>query len=172
MNLVRIDSGYLLDTHTKDGDIIGQPTHECSDEFIEKAYDAVKLLAKKSLSRVDGQPPYNLVYIETMQPICQLFFWAIKSLQKNGEISKDIKVVTLSVDHDYGTYHSDGKFGLENQKKINNMSDAVEVDNQTFNIKTPGVYSFEELNDVFGSEIYITSFIQYDEAKDTFKVSY
>lgn len=91
MNLVRIDSGYLLDTHTKDNDIIGQPTHECSDEFIEKAYDAVKLLAKKSLSRIDGQPPYDLVYIETMQPICQLFFWAIKSLQKTVKSQRILK---------------------------------------------------------------------------------
>lgn len=76
------------------------------------------------------------------------------------------------MNRDYGTYHSNGKFDLENQKKINNMSDAVEVDNQTFNIKTPGIYSFEELNDVFGSEIYITSFIQYDEEEDAFKVLY
>lgn len=172
INLVKIDSGYLLDTHTKDGDIIGQPVDECSNEFLEKAYDAIKLLAKRSLNPIDGQPSADLVYIENMCPLCQLFFWAIKSLQKNGEISKSIKIITLSVDNDYGAYRSDGKFSLENQKKINNRSDAIEVNNCTFDIKTPGIYDFEELSNVFGSTIYITSFIQYDEKKDAFEVSY
>lgn len=107
-----------------------------------------------------------------MRPLCQLFFWAVKNLQKEREISKDIKIITLDVDNDWGTYPSDGKFGLKNQKKINQMSDVVEVNENTFDIKTPGIYNFNELNNVFGSEIRITNFIRYDEEKDTFEVLY
>lgn len=71
-----------------------------------------------------------------------------------------------------GTYPSDGKFGLKNQKKINQMSDVVKINENTFDIKTPGIYNFNELNNVFGSEIRITNFIKYDEEKDTFEVLY
>lgn len=52
------------------------------------------------------------------------------------------------------------------------MSDVVEVNENTFDIKTPGIYNFNELNNVFGSEIRITNFIRYDEEKDTFEVLY
>lgn len=178
VNTLRIDDGYSLEicTNTSNitniANIISKPLDECSHEFLEKAYDAVKLFAKKTLNPIAGCPSTDLIYIENMRPLCQLFFWAVKSLQKEEEIAKNIKIITLDVDNDRGTYPSDGKFGLKNQKKINQMSDVVEVNENTFDIKTPGIYNFNELNNVFGSEIRITNFIRYDEEKDTFEVLY
>lgn len=175
INTLRIDDGYSLEicTNTSDiTDIISKPLDECSHEFLEKAYDAVKLFAKKTLNPVAGCPSTDLIYIENMRPLCQLFFWAVKNLQKEGEISKNIKIITLDADNCNCNYPSDSKFGLKNQKKINQMSDVVEVNENTFDIKTPGIYNFSELNNIFGSEIRITNFIRYDEEKDAFEALY
>ena len=113
----------------------------------------------------------HLIYIENMYPLCQLFFWAVKNLQKEGEIPKDIKIVTQSVD-DYGEIPIEGKFSIENQKKINSMSDAVEIDTDIYRIKTPGDYCFSGLTDVFGAELTISQHIQYNEAEDKFEMAY
>ena len=105
-----------------------------------------------------------------MYPLCQLFFWAVKNLQKEGEIPKDIKIVTQSVD--YGGIPLKDKFSIENQKKINNMSDAVKVDTDIYRIKTPGDYCFSGLTDVFGAELTISEHIRYDEAENKFEMPY
>jgi hypothetical protein len=173
VNTLRIDDGYSLEICTNASDItdiISKPLNECSHEFLEKAYDAVKLFAKKTLNPVAGCPSTDLIYIENMRPLCQLFFWAVKSLQKEGEIAKNIKIITLGSYSYNCNYPSESKFNLENQKKITVMSDVVEINENTFDIKTPGIYNFTELSNVFGSEIRITNFIRYDEGKNAFEV--
>lgn len=173
MNSLRVDDGFHLailkdwSGYNASADI---SLDKYPSKFYEKAYDAIKALAKHELTPNHNGETFNLIYIENMYPLCQLFFWAVKNLQKEGEIPKDIKIVTQSVD--YGGIPFEGKFSIENQKKINNMSDAVKVDTDIYRIKTPGDYRFSSLTDVFGAELTISEHIQYDETEDKFEMSY
>ena len=175
MNSLRVNDGFRL-TILRDcgdyNDYINASFNEYPTEFYEKAYNAIKTLAKRELALDGNRKTFDLVYIENMYPLCQLFFWAVKNLQKEGEISKDVKIVTQSVDDDYGGIPLEGKFNIENQRKINSMSDAVEIDTDIYRIKTPGNYCFSDLSNVFGAELNISQHIQYEEAKDKFEMSY
>ena len=175
MNSLRIENGYHLTILRDCGDYndrVCTSFDEYPTEFYEKAYDAIKTLAKRELALDGNRETFDLVYIENMYPLCQLFFWAVKNLQKDGKISKDIKIVTQSVNDDYAETQPKGKFSIENQRKINSMSDAVEIDTDIYRIKTPSDYCFSGLTDIFGANLTISQHIQYNEAEDKFEMAY
>ena len=120
---------------TKDCKFLKKPIQKFTLNQCEKAYDAIKAITRKHLSN-SKKSGIGQVFLDDINPLSQLFFWAIKSLQKEKVIDEDIVIIInpCQIARYDGTSE---KFSEANQNKILKMAHVI--------YKIPFAYKVQKL---------------------------
>lgn len=79
MKTLIIENGFDIEIINKDLSFVQVPFEHHTTKHYERAYDVIKAVALQHLKHFKR---IEQVLINDLRPLSQLFFWAIKSLQK------------------------------------------------------------------------------------------
>ena len=103
--------------------------------------------------------------------MCQLFFWAILSLQKENKISKDLVIIVdefIFKDYDCNSE----KFSEANQKKIKRLAHVVRMMPYNYKVNKPCTFAQAESHYSDCETIELSHEIFFNEIEDKFEAKY
>ena len=170
MKTLFIREGFDTQTMTKDFEFLKKPIQKFTLNQCETAFDAIKDIARSYLSN-SKELGIGQVILDDISPLSQLFFWAIKSLQKEKVIDEDIIIIvnpSQIVRYD-GTSE---KFNEANQNRILEMAHVIYK--IPFAYKVQKLCEFEVVEEHYENTetLRLSEEIFFNETENTFERKY
>lgn len=168
MKTLIIEEGFEMEICNEDYEFINYPIDNYTTAHYEKAFNAIKEIALYYLN-----PNKNIeqVLIDDLKPLCQLFFWAILSLQKENKISKDLVIIVdefIFKDYDCNSE----KFSEANQEKIKRLAHVVRMMPYNYKVNKPCTFAQAESHYPDCETIELSHEIFFNEIEEKFESKY
>lgn len=170
MKTLFVKKGFGISTLTKSHQSFNRPNGLFTSNQLKKAYDAIKDIARSHLSN-NKKLGIGQVFLDDIDPLSQLFFWAIKSLQKEKVVDEDIVIIVYPsqvVEYD-GTSE---KFNKANQNRILKMAHVVYEFPFTYKVQKPCEFEVVEEHYENTKTLNLSEEIIFNENTETFERKY
>lgn len=135
MKTLFIREGFDTNILTKDYEFLKKPIQKFTLNQCETAFDTIKDIARSYLSN-SKELGIGQVILDDINPLSQLFFWAIKSLQKEKAVDENI-IIIINPSQIVRYDGTSKKFNEANQNKILEMAHVI--------YKIPFAYKVQKL---------------------------
>lgn len=168
MKTLIINEGFEIKICKEGYEFVNYPINNYTTTHYERAFKTIKEVA---LYYLNPKKKIEQVLIDDLKPLCQLFFWAILSLQKENKISKDLVIIVddfIFKDYDCNSE----KFSEANQEKIKRLAHVVRMMPYNYKVNKPCTFAQAESHYPDCETIELSHEIFFNEIEDRFEVKY
>lgn len=169
MKTLFIKEGFGIRTITKSYEFFNRPNGLFASKHFEKAFNIIKDIAHSQLSNNDKYE-IGQIFFDDIGPLSQLFFWAVKNLQKE-KIINDNLIIIINPHH---TRADDGTSEKFNETNLNRMMEMAHIIYKVpFAYKVQKLCEFEVIEEHYDcvEVLTLSEKIVFDENTETFEIA-